>query len=102
MGKVAIFSHAIFSNFYTQSIVLYPEHGKGDYVLFEAANLLRIGVRGRWMEMSEADKTEMVEYVLRYLTEHLALPSAVRGVLAQVRVNCYETCTHAHSLTAVN
>ncbi|XP_069936406.1 exportin-4 [Cherax quadricarinatus] len=55
-----------------------------DYLLFEAATLLRVGVIREWRDLSKEDSLQLRQYIVHYVVSRRTIPHYVRETLVQV------------------
>ncbi|KAK7073379.1 Exportin-4 [Halocaridina rubra] len=60
------------------------EGSQVDYLLFEAATLLRVGVIREWRDLSKEDILQLRQYIVQYIVSRHNLPHYVRETLVQV------------------
>ncbi|XP_068202365.1 LOW QUALITY PROTEIN: exportin-4-like [Palaemon carinicauda] len=60
------------------------EGSQVDYLLFEAATLLRVGVIREWRDLSKEDILQLRQYIVHYVVSRHNLPHYVRETLVQV------------------
>ncbi|XP_063590971.1 exportin-4-like [Penaeus indicus] len=60
------------------------ETSQADYLLFEAATLLRVGVIREWRDLSKEDILQLRQYIVHYVVNRVNLPHYVRETLVQV------------------
>ncbi|KAG7176057.1 Exportin-4-like [Homarus americanus] len=60
------------------------ETSQVDYLLFEAATLLRVGVIREWRDLSQEDSLQLRQYIVHYVVNRRTIPHYVRETLVQV------------------
>ncbi|XP_076041566.1 exportin-4-like isoform X2 [Oratosquilla oratoria] len=60
------------------------ETSQNDYLLFEAATLLRVGVIREWRDLNDEDTQQLRQYIVHYVINRPNLRHYVREILVQV------------------
>ncbi|KAK3870310.1 hypothetical protein Pcinc_024464 [Petrolisthes cinctipes] len=60
------------------------ENSQVDYLLFEAASVLRVGVIREWRDLSKEDSLQLRQYIVHYVVTKHNIPHYVRETLVQV------------------
>ena len=64
--------------------ISYIETSKTDYLLYEAANLLKLGIIREWDQLGTQDILQLRAFIMQYLVDNFTKPAFMREMLSQV------------------